>query len=178
MPDRATARRTAPLLLAALAAPMMLAHPAAAQPAGPAPQPYAPQQPYAPTPQTQRPSAPETPAQARARVERQIKRLHDDLKITPEQTSAWNAFADVMRANADHMDTLYQERARSFDTMSAVDSMRSYQRIVQAHAEDLQRLVPAFGQLYESLSPQQRQTADRMFRYHDRAGMNRQVPHS
>ncbi len=173
MPDRATARRASPLLLARLAAPVILALPLALPIALPAAA-----QPYSPTPQTQRPSAPETPAQARARVENQIKRLHDDLRITPDQAQRWDAFASVMRANADHMDSLYQERAKSFDTMSAVDSMRSYQRIVQAHAEDLQRLVPAFGELYESLSPQQKQTADRLFRYRDRSGMNRQVPHS
>ena len=180
MPDRATARRASPLSLARLAAPVILALPLALPMALPAAaQPYTPtQQPYAPPPQTQRPSAPETPAQAHARVERQIKRLHDDLRITPDQAERWEAFANVMRANADHMDALYQERAKSFDTMSALDSMRSYQHIVQAHAEDLQRLVPAFGELYESLSPQQKQTADRLFRYRDRSGMNRQVPHS
>jgi len=117
------------------------------------------------------------PEQAKARVEEQINRLHQQLGITADQEPQWNAFAAVMRANAEHMEGLYRERASRFNQMNAVESLRSYQRIVQAHAEDLARLVPAFETLYASLTPDQQRIADQVFRYQNRRRGSRTAPH-
>jgi len=116
------------------------------------------------------PAAAATPPAARpapssaAQVEQHISRLHRDLKITPAQAATWDAFTQVMRDNAQHMDGLYQKRNDSLGTMNAMDSMKSYADIAQAHVEDLQKLQPAFVKLYESMSDAQKKTADRLFR--------------
>ena len=44
--------------------------------------------------------------------------------------------------------------------MNAIDDLRSYAAIAQAHAEDMQRLVPAFETLYGTLTPAQQKDAD------------------
>ena len=129
-----------------------------------------------PSPQAPGPGA-RSPEQAKMRVEEQINRLHQQLSITPNQEEQWNAFAAVMRANAEHMEGLYRERASRFNQMNAVESLRSYQRIVQAHAEDLARLVPAFETLYASLTPDQQRIADQVFRYQYRRRGSRTAPH-
>jgi periplasmic protein CpxP/Spy len=49
-------------------------------------------------------------------------------------------------------------------SLNAVENMQSYANIAQRHAQDVQRLVPAFQNLYNSLSDEQRRTADQVFR--------------
>jgi hypothetical protein len=69
-----------------------------------------------------------------------------------------------MRDNAKDLDQAYQQRAVSFSSMNAVENMQSYAQIEQARAQDMQKLVPAFQALYDSLSDQQKKAADQMFR--------------
>lgn len=106
------------------------------------------------------------PAVARAHpvVERRIADLHERLKITSAEQPAFDAFADVMRSNAGRMDGLLQARRKGVATLTALDQMRSYQDLAQAHADDMRRLVPAFEHLYEGLSPEQKKLADTSFR--------------
>jgi len=102
-------------------------------------------------------------ARRNSSVDRRIDTLRTKLKITPAETKVFDDFAQVMRDNATHMDTLMEQRQQSVSTMSAVDAMKSYQSIAQQHAEDMQRLVPAFATLYDALSPEQKTLADRDF---------------
>lgn len=98
-----------------------------------------------------------------APVERHIASLQRRLKITPAQQPRWDAFTAVMRQNAAHMEELQRDRADKIATLSAPDDMRSYAELARAHAEDLQRLVPAFDELYASMTPEQKALADRAF---------------
>ena len=97
-------------------------------------------------------------------VESRIADLHSRLHITPEQSQQWDPFAQMMRDNAKAMDELYQQRAEKMNSMSAVDNMQSYAQIEQQRAQDVQKLVPTFQTLYNSLSDQQKKLADGMFR--------------
>jgi protein CpxP len=54
--------------------------------------------------------------------------------------------------------------------MSAVDHMKAYEAITQARADDMQRQVPAFSRLYDSLTPDQKKLADESFREAAAAG--------
>ena len=111
-------------------------------------------------------SAPASPA-ARAvemRVERRIRELHAELHITPAQKMPWDAFADVMRANARAIDEAAERRAAQLPTMNAVEDLKSYEQLAQQHVDRLQRLIPAFAALYDTMSPRQKETADRVFR--------------
>ncbi|QGZ54640.1 Spy/CpxP family protein refolding chaperone [Paraburkholderia acidiphila] len=104
-------------------------------------------------------------AQHQQRVEERITWLHTQLKITPEQEPQWKTFADVMRSNGQTMAGLYKQRMEGESTRNALDDMKQYAQISQAHADDMQKLVTAFEPLYTSLSPEQKKLADQTFRH-------------
>jgi periplasmic protein CpxP/Spy len=101
---------------------------------------------------------------AQERVENRIKELHTQLRITPAEQPQWDQFAQVMRQNARDMDQAYMQRVQQFATMNAVQNMQSYEEIAEEHVKSLQKLVPAFENLYGAMSEQQKQAADQVFR--------------
>ena len=107
------------------------------------------------------------------RLEDHIAEMHRRLHITAAEQPQWDAFAQVMRDNAERMDQAFKARATQGANMNAVDDLRSYAAIAQAHADDMQRLVPAFEQLYSTLTPAQQKEADVMFRTFERRGDRR-----
>jgi periplasmic protein CpxP/Spy len=109
-------------------------------------------------------AAPSAAQRGDARVEAHIKRLHDQLKITPAETDQWNAVAQIMRDNEKKLADLVQTRAKNASAMSAVDNLRTYQEIADAHEDGLKRLVPAFDALYAAMSDAQKKNADQVFR--------------
>ncbi len=102
-----------------------------------------------------------TPAARVDQVEARIASLHTRLKITTEQEAQWAAFTTVMRANAKQMGELYQ--TGNPQTMSAVEAMRHYAKISQAHAEEIDNLVIPFEALYNMMAPAQKKAADDAF---------------
>jgi len=96
------------------------------------------------------------------RVEAHIKSLHDRLKITSAEEPQWNEFANVMRENAERMREAVDERNEARG-MSAVDDLKAYQTIADAHARGLEKLIPAFQTLYDSMSDDQKKNADAIF---------------
>jgi hypothetical protein len=107
-------------------------------------------------------SAPTGKAGHERNVEDRIAYLHAQLKITPAQETQWNAFADVMRSNGETMGQLFQQR-KAATNVTAVDDMKQYATIAQAHADGMKKLVDAFDPLYSSLSPEQKKLADTTF---------------
>ena len=97
------------------------------------------------------------------RVERHITDLKQRLQITPAQQPQWDAFTGVMRQNAQHMATLYSDRAAHATILTAPEDMRTYAELARAHADDLQKLVPAFDALYAAMTPEQKANADKVF---------------
>lgn len=97
-------------------------------------------------------------------VDQRIAEMHSQLHITSAQEAKWNKFAGVMRNNAKQLDQDYQARADKLDSMNALQNMESYARIEKTRVNDVEKLVPAFRTLYASLTPQQKQTADQLFR--------------
>ena len=114
--------------------------------------------------------APASPQSGTARpsqgenVDQRIRALEQQLGITAAETPQWNAFAQAMRDNATSTDELFRQRANSVKTMTALDNMKSYARVVRAYADDTDRLEAAFETLYNALSDQQKQTLDTLFR--------------
>lgn len=102
------------------------------------------------------------------RVELRIKDMHTKLKITPAEEELWANVTQVMRDNAKIMDDLTQARARNAKTMNAVDDLKSYGEIAEAHAEGIKKLTPAFASLYDRMSDAQKKEADTLFRHGDR----------
>ena len=101
---------------------------------------------------------------AQERVERRIAELYAQLKITPAEQQQWDQFAQVMRDNAREMDEVFTQRAQQYESMNAVQNMQSYEHVAETHAQQLQKLVPAFQNLYNSMPDQQKQIADQVFR--------------
>ena len=99
----------------------------------------------------------------RSSVETRIEDLHRNLKITPAQEPQWRQFAQVMRDNAHALDTILQERSANINKMNAVDDLRSYEKLADAHADGLKKLVPAFEALYNTMSDDQKKNADVVF---------------
>lgn len=110
-------------------------------------------------------------AKREAHVEERIVYLHTQLKITPAQEAQWKTFADVMRANGQNMGRLYRQRTQAEGTQSALDNMKQYAELSQAHADDMKQLLDAFEPLYNGMSPEQKKVADTTFRdrAHERA---------
>ncbi len=99
-----------------------------------------------------------------ARVERRLTSLHAKLQITAAQAPQWNAFALVMRDNAQRMDKAFLGRIQAMPTMSAAQNMQSYADVAKEHARDMEKLAPTFLALYNTMSSSQKATADQMFR--------------
>jgi periplasmic protein CpxP/Spy len=97
-------------------------------------------------------------------VEQQISDLHDELNITDAQSTQWDAYAQVMRDNAQRTGQALRDRHQKMEGMNADDSMKSYAQISQLNADNMQKLSSAFSALYAVLSPDQKQTADELFK--------------
>jgi hypothetical protein len=97
------------------------------------------------------------------RTEAQITDLHTKLKITPAQEDQWNKLASVMRENASQMDILVYNRKAKLGTMNAVDDLKSYKEISDAHTVCLAKFIAAFEPFYMSMSDPQKLIADATF---------------
>jgi LTXXQ motif family protein len=101
-------------------------------------------------------------------TEARIKQLQGVLKITEEQEELWNNLTQVMRENAKDMDTLTdalaKERAESTKTMNAVEHMKFHSQITEAHSDQLKKFIPPFEALYSSMSDEQKNITDKIFR--------------
>ncbi len=98
------------------------------------------------------------------RIEKHIKKLHADLKITPAQEAQWSNVAQVMRENHKEMEALTTARAKNEKTMTAVEDLKSYSEIIDAHAAALKKFIPTFEALYAGMSDEQKKNADKIFR--------------
>ena len=125
-----------------------------------------------PTPPAPAASSPRLAAKATRtdHVEARITMLHAKLAITPAQEPAWQNVIQVMRANAQTMQALSTARADKAKTMTAIDDLKSYAEITNAHAEGLKTFLPVFETLYASMSDAQKAQADTLFRgpHHNR----------
>jgi len=99
------------------------------------------------------------------RVEERIKDFHTKLKITPAQEELWNNVIQVMRDNAKTMEALIKARSEKASTMTAVDDLKSYGEIAEAHADGLKKFIPVFEPLYASMSDAQKKNADTLFQH-------------
>lgn len=117
----------------------------------------------APTAMTTKPSTASAKLAPADRTEARIKDLHDKLHITAAQSAQWETVAQAMRLSGTSMSESITERSASTKSMTAMDDLRSYQRVAQAHTDGLNKFVPAFGALYEGMSVEQKKNADMVF---------------
>lgn len=99
------------------------------------------------------------------RTDVRIVKMEKELKITAAQEALWKNLKEVMRENAEKMDALTKARIDDkAKTMNAVEDLKSYSGILDANAEGMKKYIPAFEELYNSMSDEQKRNADNMFR--------------
>jgi TolA-binding protein len=101
-------------------------------------------------------------------TEAQIKQLQGALNITEAQKELWNNLTQVMRENAKDMDALREdrakERAEGTKTLNAVEHMKLHSQITKAQLDQMEKLIPPFEAFYSSMSDEQKNTTDTVFR--------------
>jgi hypothetical protein len=98
-----------------------------------------------------------------ARVEARIKTLHKQFGITAAQEQQWAVFAQVMRDNAASMSKKIADREAAASKTNAVDDLKSYESLAEAHADNVKKLIPPFETLYGTMSDAQKKQADTVF---------------
>jgi hypothetical protein len=121
-------------------------------------------------------ASPESPAAGT--VETRIRDLHKKLQITDAQKPQWDALAQVMRDNAQKMVDLEKRRAADAKSMTAVDVVKSYAEVIDAHEDGMKKFIPAFEDLYNSMSDSQKKIADSLFRSRARTEAKKEVSKS
>jgi len=111
------------------------------------------------------PPATAAPAKPRAdRIEGRLAFLKAELKITEAQTAQWNAVADVMRANNhERRAMMEQARAQRGQPTNALARLEARERFIAARMEGDRKFLAVFRPLYQSLSAEQKATADELF---------------
>jgi periplasmic protein CpxP/Spy len=104
-------------------------------------------------------------ASAEDRVEARITNMHSKLKITQAQEDQWAKVAQVLRDNEKIIEPLTKARKENSKTMTAVDDLKSYGEITDAHADGIKKFTPVFATLYDSMSDAQKKDADALFRH-------------
>jgi protein CpxP len=111
-------------------------------------------------PQRGAPQAQAPAQQGEPGIEKQIADLRKRLNITPQQQPQFDAFAEAMRQNAKAMETMMQEQQSP--SRNAVEDLKAAAKFAEGEADGLKRLLPPLQALYDSLSDQQKKTADQV----------------
>jgi hypothetical protein len=102
------------------------------------------------------------------RAEVRIKDMHAKLQISAAQEDQWAKITQAMREDAATMDALTQARFANAKTTNAVDDLKSYGGIAEAHANGIKKFTALFEPLYASMSDAQKAQADTLFRTGER----------
>lgn len=89
--------------------------------------------------------------------------LHEAFGITKEQEPAWSAVAQVMKENDAKITASIKERRLKAGNMSAVDSLKSIEALTEEHLAGMRKMIPVFQVLYNEMSSNQKEVADRTF---------------
>jgi hypothetical protein len=115
------------------------------------------------------------------RVEGRIAFLRAELKITDAQTAVWNAFADSLRANAKKLGDMRSSMmspsgAGQPQAPTIIERIESQERWMQARLEGIRTMKAALAKLYESLSDDQKKSANELLAPHMGMGMMAMMP--
>lgn len=105
------------------------------------------------------------------RVEGRIAFLRAELKVTDAQASAWNAFADALRSNAQKLgqvraSMMPQPGAAQPQAPTLAERLDLQERWLLARLEGTRAIKSAFTSLYGTLSDEQKKTADELLAPH------------
>ena len=114
------------------------------------------------------------------RVEGRIAFLRAELKITEAQATAWNTFADALRANAKKLGevraSMSQPAAGQQQAPTLTARLDVQERWLAARLEGTRAIKAAFTQLYGTFSDDQKKAADELLGPHMGMGMMAMMP--
>ena len=100
-------------------------------------------------------------------IEGRIAFLRTELKLSPQQTPLFDTLANEMRASAkamqDHHAQRQQAKADTSAPASALEKLEQRSAMMKQATAAQDRYLAAFRPLYQSLSDEQKQTADQLF---------------
>ena len=114
-------------------------------------------------------------------VEGRIAFLRTELKITEAQTSAWNAFADALRTNAKRLgevraSMMPQPSTGQQQAPTMMERLDLQERWMLARLEGTRTIKSALSKLYETLSDDQKKSANEFLAPHMGMGMMAMMP--
>jgi hypothetical protein len=106
------------------------------------------------------------PDMIQAFAEGKLAFLKSWLGITEAQNGPWNAFADVVRAQAKSMAESHQKSMRKPGQPESTlpQWVDLHVQMMEEHLAAMKKIKPALDSLYQALTPEQRQKADRLVR--------------
>lgn len=113
------------------------------------------------------------------RIEGRIAFLRTELKITEAQTTVWNTFADVLRANAKKLGDVRSSvipQASAGQAPTLMERLDLQERWMLARLEGTRTIKSALSKLYESLSDEQKKSANELLAPHMGMGMMAMMP--
>jgi hypothetical protein len=103
------------------------------------------------------------------RVEGQLAYFRAELRITDAQVPQWNAFADVVRAQAEKLRQAMQQAMGAAPAPGpAPQQMERRIALLATHLDAMRAVATATTPLYAALSEEQRRTADELMGEHFR----------
>jgi hypothetical protein len=115
------------------------------------------------------------------RVEGRIAFLRTELKITDAQAGAWNAFADALRANAKRLaevraSMMPKPGDAQLQASTMADRLDLQEQWLLARLDGIRTMKSAFTKLNETLSDDQKKTANDLLAPHMGMGMMATMP--
>jgi hypothetical protein len=106
------------------------------------------------------------PGMIQAFAEGKLAFLKSLLGITEAQSGPWNAFAEVVRAQAKSMAEAQQKRMPTPGQaeLTLPQWVDLHLQMMEEHLAAMKKIKPAFDALYQALTPEQRQKADQLIR--------------
>jgi hypothetical protein len=106
------------------------------------------------------------PGMIQAFAEGKLAFLKSLLGITEAQSGPWNAFAEVVRAQAKSMAESQQKRmpVPGQPEVTLPQWVDLHLQMMEEHLAALKKIKPALDALYQALTPEQRQKADQLIR--------------
>lgn len=86
-------------------------------------------------------------------------RLHDALKLTPAQESAWKAYVEKTKPPVASTPPLTRE---AMEKLSTPERMEKMQEAAKLHLTAMEKHTAALKEFYATLSPEQKKTFDEM----------------
>ena len=104
--------------------------------------------------------------------DRHIAKMHDELKVTPQQEESWKLVVQTLRDNRTAMKELFKGK-HEHENKSAVELLAAQSTFAQAHAQATKKFADVFSVFYAGLSADQKLVADKCIRHHLHHGHHR-----